>query len=304
MSVSGTGKLPLYGCLTLPGAEFNFGLAQLGVGRTETVRFANVGEGSFALALDDMSMQPYFSLPNGEGPFAVVAGETLDVPVRYDPLTTGVHVATLVANSPCANVRLIGFSQRSPVACIAAASELDFGDVPVGASREMDFYLFNYSGERALGYVSAPCSDFAVTSDTDSELAWADSQMVRVRFAPRTLGAQTCAVAVTGSCGDTIEIAGYGIAPPDTARARPWLFAASRPNEGVQRLVYDVLAAAHVEIIVFDVVGRELARFDEGVRAPGRFEVSWDARQRSGGIYFARIEAARASFTQRVLLLR
>jgi hypothetical protein len=304
ISVSGTGKLPLSGCLTLPGSDLNFGLAQLGVGRTETLRFANTGEGSLTLTLSGASLSPNFSLPNGEGPFAMVAGETLDVPVRYAPLTTGVHVATLVANSPCTNVRLIGFSQRSPVACIAAASELDFGDVPVGASREMDFYLFNYSGERALGYVSAPCSDFALTSDTDYELAWADSQRVSVRFAPRTMGAQTCAVAVTGSCGDTIEIAGYGIAPPDTARARPWLFAASRPDEGVQRLVYEILSAARIEIIVFDVVGHELARFDEGVRAPGRFEVSWDARQHSSGVYFVRIEAARASVTRRVLLLR
>jgi hypothetical protein len=304
MSVSGTGKLPLSGCLTLPGAEFNFGLAQLGVGRTETLRFANTGEGSLALTLSGASLSPNFSLPNGEGPFAVAAGDTLDVPVRYDPLTTGVHVATLVANSPCASVRLTGFSQRSPVACVVAASEVDFGDVPVGASREMDFYLFNYSGERALGYVSAQCNDFALTSDTDYQIAWADSQMVRVRFAPRTLGSQTCAVAVTGSCGDTIEIAGYGIAPPDTARARPWLFAASRPDEGVQRLVYEVLSAAQVEIIIFDVVGHELARFDEGVRAPGRFEVSWDARQSSSGVYFVRIEAARASVTRRVLLLR
>jgi hypothetical protein len=127
---------------------------------------------------------------------------------------------------------------------------------------------------------------------------------VRVRFTPRTLGAQACSVAVTGDCGDTIAIAGFGLAPPDTARARPFLFAASRPDAGVQRLVYDILSAAHVEIIVFDVVGHELVRFDEGVRAPGRFEVSWDARQRPGGIYFARIEAAQASVTRRLLLLR
>ena len=304
MSVAGTGKLPLSSCLTLPGSDLNFGLAQLGVGRTEVIRFANTGEGSFSLHLDETSMQPHFSLPNGEGPFAVVAGDTLGVPVLYAPLTTGVHVATLVAGSPCANVRLIGFGQRSPVACIATASELDFGDVPVGASREMEFYLFNYSGEPALGYVSAQCNDFAITGDSDYQIAWADSQLVRVRFAPRTLGAQTCAVEVTGSCGDTIEIAGYGIAPPDTARARPWIFAASRPNEGMQRLVYEILSAAQVEIVIFDVVGHELARFDEGVRAPGRFEVSWDARQRPSGVYFVRIEAARAGVIRRVLLLR
>ena len=268
MSLSGTGKAPSQSCLTLPGSDLFLGFAQLGVGRTEIVRFANTGEGSFALTLSEESMSPNFSLPNGEGPFAVATGDTLDVPVRYDPLTTGVHVGTLVATSPCANVRLVGFGQRSPVACIAAVSELDFGDVPVGASREMEFHLFNYSGELALGDVFVSCDDFSLTSDMFYRVSWADSELVRVRFAPRTLGAQSCAVAVTGSCGDTIEIAGYGIAPPDTARARPWLFAASRPNEGVQRLVYDVLAAAHVEIIIYDVVGHELARFDEGVRAP------------------------------------
>ncbi len=304
MSLSGTGKVPSQTCLTLPGSDLLFGFTQLGVGRTEIVRFANTGEGSFALTLSEESMSPNFSLPNGEGPFAITTGDTLDVPVRYDPLTTGVHVGTLVTSSPCANVQLVGFGQRSPVACIAAVSELDFGDVPVGASREMEFHLFNYSGDLALGDVFVSCEDFSLTSDLSYRVSWADSELVRVRFAPRTLGSQSCAVAVTGSCGDTIEIAGYGIAPPDTARARPWLFAASRPNEAVQRLVYDVLAAAHVEIIIFDVVGHELARFDEGVRAPGRFEVSWDAHQRPGGIYFARIEAARASFTQRVLLLR
>ncbi len=304
LTVTGEARSGSARCRVIPGSEFNFGLAQVDVGRTEVIQFANTGAGSFELQLDESSMQPHFSLPNGEGPFAVAGGDTLDVPVLYVPLTTGVHVATLIANAPCWSVQLFGFAQRSPVACIATASELDFGDVPVGASREMEFHLFNYSDERALGYVSAWCNDFTLTSNSAYQLAWADSQVVSVRFAPHTLGAQTCAVAVTGSCGDTIEIAGYGIAPPDTSRARPWFFTASRPNEGVQRLVYEILAAAHVELIIFDVVGHEVARFDEGVRAPGRFEVSWDARQRPSGVYFVRVEAAMASITRRVLLLR
>ena len=303
-TISGWGVKPALACQVIPGSELNFGLAQLGTENTGVIRYVNTANSPLVLELSEAALLPAFSLPQGEGPFSIDPFDTLDVPVRFTPLTTGPHVGTLGASAPCASVHVTGFGQRAPVACVTGASRLDFGGVAVGGARDIQFFLFNYTGEVATGRISAPCAGFSIAGDESYQFAWADSFPVTVRFAPPAAGPHTCAVAVSGSCGDTIEVAGYGIASPDTARAGPWLLTASRPDEPVQRLLYEIPSTAHVEIIVFDVVGREMARFDEGVRAPGRSEVSWNARQRPGGIYFARIEAGPASLTCRLLLLR
>ncbi len=305
MAVTGAGRAPIEGCTVLPSSQVQFGLTQMEMGKTETVRFVNKGEAALALELREAGLLPHFSLPDGEGFFSIAPGDTLPVRLRYAPLTTGVHVGTLATNSRCAEVKVSGFAQRSPVDCIADAPSLDFGDVPVGGSMDLAFHLFNYSGEQAVGTIAASCDAFSVLNEGFYELAWADSLPVTVRFAPLTEGPHACAVAVTGSCGDTIEITGNGVAVPDTAAGLPLsIFPAGRPDEAVQRLAYTLDAEARVRIVVYSVAGAEVARFDEGTRGPGRYEVPWDAREQSAGIYFARVETGRAACTCRVLLLR
>jgi len=65
----------------------------------------------------------------------------------------------------------------------------------------------------------------------------------------------------------------------------------------------------HARLRVFDVHGREVARIDDGRRAPGWATVAWDGRTLAGqhvpsGVYFAVLHQGRETVTRRFVLSR
>jgi len=73
---------------------------------------------------------------------------------------------------------------------------------------------------------------------------------------------------------------------------------------------FDVAAeAGRVRLSVYDARGRHVRTLVDGPRAAGRHAERWDGRDRSGramasGIYFARLVAADATTTTKLVLLR
>ena len=62
--------------------------------------------------------------------------------------------------------------------------------------------------------------------------------------------------------------------------------------------------AAPIKIIVYDIMGREVARLVEGFKPAGSHSVTWNAEGLSSGVYFARLEAGDFRQTRKVLLVK
>lgn len=62
--------------------------------------------------------------------------------------------------------------------------------------------------------------------------------------------------------------------------------------------------AADVRLVVYDVLGREVALLAGTRHEAGRHEVTFDARGLAGGVYLVRLEAAGRVQTQRITLLK
>lgn len=62
--------------------------------------------------------------------------------------------------------------------------------------------------------------------------------------------------------------------------------------------------ASHVSLMVFDLLGREVARLVDEVTQPGEFSVGWDASAFSSGIYFYRLHTGAFIQTKRMILMR
>ncbi len=60
--------------------------------------------------------------------------------------------------------------------------------------------------------------------------------------------------------------------------------------------------AGFIELSVYDVTGRKIAQITEGVRAAGRFTVTWDASLLSSGLYFVRLQSE-GQFEMRAITL-
>jgi hypothetical protein len=69
-------------------------------------------------------------------------------------------------------------------------------------------------------------------------------------------------------------------------------------------IVYEVHSRQSVRLSVYDLLGREVATLVNETKAPGTYEVSWDATGQSSGIYFYRLIAGSFVETKKLVLVR
>ena len=74
-------------------------------------------------------------------------------------------------------------------------------------------------------------------------------------------------------------------------------------------ITYDLTAAGHVSLSIFNSLGRRVRILDEGTKTPGLQTLYWDGRDEHGrnvssGVYFYRLYAGGVTDTRRMLLLK
>jgi hypothetical protein len=62
--------------------------------------------------------------------------------------------------------------------------------------------------------------------------------------------------------------------------------------------------ASHVRIVIYDILGREVAVLLDETRPAGRFETEWNASGRASGVYICRMTAGSFSQTQKMILMK
>ncbi len=70
------------------------------------------------------------------------------------------------------------------------------------------------------------------------------------------------------------------------------------------RIPYELPAAGHLRLSVYDLLGRELARLVDEQREPGRYAAEWDAGLFGSGVYVCRMEAGGLVRTTKLLLIK
>jgi len=69
-------------------------------------------------------------------------------------------------------------------------------------------------------------------------------------------------------------------------------------------LVYTLPAGGYVELVLFDIQGREVAKLVNGWQAAGEYNVIFNASNCASGVYFAMLKAGGKQFTQKLLLVK
>jgi hypothetical protein len=103
------------------------------------------------------------------------------------------------------------------------------------------------------------------------------------------------------SSSDRIAVAQGG------PRAVPHSFAVSHypnPFNPAARIRYELPAKAHVRVVVFDALGREVEELYSGEREAGSWEVEFDASGRPSGVYLYRVIAGGEATGEKLLLVR
>ncbi len=76
------------------------------------------------------------------------------------------------------------------------------------------------------------------------------------------------------------------------------------PFNPVTQIRYDLPAAAHVKLTVFDVLGKEIATLVEEVQQPGYKSVQFNSNRFASGVYFYRLTAGSFVATKKMLVVK
>ena len=94
--------------------------------------------------------------------------------------------------------------------------------------------------------------------------------------------------------GDAVEIEDYCLHP-----------AYPNPFNPETRIAYDVFKAGHVDLRVFDILGREVALLVDDMKLKGRHNIVFNAKNLPSGLYFYRIDiGGQFTSTQKILLIK
>ncbi len=67
---------------------------------------------------------------------------------------------------------------------------------------------------------------------------------------------------------------------------------------------YSIPSASHVRLVVYDIQGREVGLLVNGLRSPGFYQVTFDGKQLSSGIYFCVLETDSRIMKQKMLMIK
>ncbi|MFZ1947990.1 MAG: hypothetical protein WAW06_10635, partial [bacterium] len=153
-------------------------------------------------------------------------------------------------------------------ACCVVPTSLNFGSVEVGRCRDLDFTIFNTSGEPLTGDVGWCCDYYSIISGGGPyNLAPGESLTVTVRFEPMALGEQVCEIRTGDGC-PPVQCIGIGEARYCGFPCWSWVAGCLT---GVNRDVSTLPACIRDDH--FD--GAFPSGLTVGVNAPGRHKATW-----------------------------
>jgi len=76
------------------------------------------------------------------------------------------------------------------------------------------------------------------------------------------------------------------------------------PFNPVTTIEFNIPEAGKTTLIIYDLLGQEVARLVDGFQPAGIYEKSWDASNASSGIYFYRFQAGNFVQTRKMVLLK
>ncbi len=76
------------------------------------------------------------------------------------------------------------------------------------------------------------------------------------------------------------------------------------PFNPVTSIDYDVASLSHVRLIVFNILGQEVARIVDEMQQPGKYKATFDGSKLSSGVYFYTVQAGTFSKTLKLVLMK
>lgn len=219
------------GCSAVPVGGVGFGFAVCEVSRT-SIDFGTLdpnddGVDEF-LILKNTGLKPLsgevalskcssFFLEQGEGPFTLAPGDSIEIIIFLDPFDTGegTFSCDLLLGTDCPVIPVTAVVEGQPL-CAQSAGVLDFGTVAAGEFADRSFLVVNVGGGKLEGAIGIDCGTnwSILEGGGDFSLAASETLSVTVRFQPSTPGTFDCTILNTAGTCRPVEASGEATAGP------------------------------------------------------------------------------------------
>ena len=76
------------------------------------------------------------------------------------------------------------------------------------------------------------------------------------------------------------------------------------PFNPVTTINYSIPKLSDVQVIVYDITGRQVITLVEATQKPGHYTIQWNAHDTASGLYFLKLESNGKIQTRKVMLLK
>lgn len=130
--------------------------------------------------------------------------------------------------------------------------------------------------------------------------------IMRMRFIAEDTGQPSLVEAAVDDFRLLSFTAGITAVAGEPAPALAFALPSPNPSRGGTRFTFQLPASGSASLAIFDLSGRRVRQLSTGLLAAGPHEANWDGRDEGGaavasGLYFARLETANGTLTQRVV---
>ncbi len=199
-------------------SSINFGDTEIGTFSDEEFQIRNNGGATlevYSVTSDDT----HFEVTNHTD---IDPGGTVDVNVRFTPSSVGTKTGeiTIISNDPDEPTISVSVTGRGvqPIApdIYVAPLSMNFGDVKLGESEEMTFFIYNF-GNVLLDIYSVTSDDFSFAVLDDPNVPAGATVEIGVRFTPFSIGPSSAEITIASNDPDepfvTVDVSGVGIYP-------------------------------------------------------------------------------------------
>jgi len=199
-----------------------------------------------------------------------------------------------------------------------SVNPIEFGAVSVGYPASMDFTMYNSGGVNALQITSInfnPATVFSVTGFTPmTQIPAGDSLTVQIVFNPIEAQTYSGLVGILHNSPISpfpfmIPISGEGtldVGAWNAGELNTYQLAQNQPNpfNPTTSINFNIPSNSHVELTVYNVLGKEIARLVDGELTAGQYSAVFNASELSSGIYFYRMTAGDFTEMKKMILMK
>ncbi|MEK9138397.1 MAG: choice-of-anchor D domain-containing protein [Bacteroidota bacterium] len=191
---------------------------------------------------------------------------------------------------------------------------MDFDSTEIGTSKDMTLSVTNLMGYTIGTQGSVPQQSCFLTTASNARVYLSPQATMydTIRFAPTSAGSFSDTVIYSFYMlgivvrTDTLVLRGQGFAPINTLIPQTYTLFQNYPNpfNSTTRIEFQIPRQAHVELKVFDLLGRVVATLVNEEMAPGAYRKTFDGSALASGVYFYRLWAGDFVLCKKLVLLR